>query len=115
MKYEITHYQVIQYAGGRKYPISAVINLYGKADAHVGKFKFYRKRDQLPDKDSKASSGFVTCHLGSEQFIEIVDILRNEKPVYLLYSDEHSLGTIATDAESVGEEEITDMGFDIDL
>jgi hypothetical protein len=48
------------------------------------------------------SGGIIKMHLPSAMFRNVLDILRNEKPIYVYFG---VTGVLETSAEPVGEEE----------
>jgi hypothetical protein len=73
--------------------------------SYVGQLVFHADGSALPA-DSHAD-GQVNLHYHVENFDNIIDILRNEKPMYLLYSGSGSgfENGLMTAAEPVGESE----------
>ncbi len=67
----------------------------------IGLVRFIDPVKPFPN-DSEAA-GKVTMHVPSDQFQNAMDILRNEKPVYIYFSQNR--GFLSTSKEPVGEEE----------
>jgi hypothetical protein len=103
---KIHSYQIQQFAGGKGYHLRAIIWLYDQNNMTVGSVRFYRNADDTPAHDKKVSSGFITGYYHPEQYPEVVDLLRNEKPIYLLYSSNKELAYLSTTVEPVGEAEL---------
>ncbi|SHO56504.1 hypothetical protein VQ7734_02273 [Vibrio quintilis] len=103
---KIEQYQVQHFAGGTGYFLKAMIWLYDEDHATFANVRFYKDPDDVPAQDTKASSGFIACHYPPEDYADVIDLLRNEKPLYLHYSDTSQMGYFSTAPEPVGEGEI---------
>ena len=79
----------------------AVIHCY-KGFAKVGSITFRNEASQLTD---STQFNFVLLEFHEKSFSNIMDILRNERPLYLKYQPAHNRGWLATTLEAVGEEE----------
>jgi hypothetical protein len=55
---------------------------------------------------NESANGVITMSLRASSLHDVIDMLRNEKPVYFLWSPEAKLASITTFAEPVGEGEI---------
>jgi hypothetical protein len=106
---EIKKYDVAYYAGGKNaasYPYRAIIGLRNDDDKLIGAAYFHHNSTTMPSGDTQKASGYISCHYMAADYPQILDILRNEKPVYVEF--ETSVGHIAsirTSAEPVGEGE----------
>ena len=106
---EIKKYDVAYYAGGQNtagYPYRAIIGLRNDSDDLIGAAYFHRNAKTLPTTDTRKVSGYISCHYLAEDYPQVLDLLRNEKPVYVEF--EIHLGNMAnirTSAEPVGEGE----------
>jgi hypothetical protein len=54
--------------------------------------------------DDYESGGIIRMHLPSAMFENVLDVLRNEKPIYIYFAAGKAL--LATSLEPVGEEEL---------
>lgn len=109
MEEEIKKYDVAYYGGGKKangYPYRAIIGLRRDDFSLIGAAYFHRQPDTMPDTDSQSPGGYIYCHYLAEDFPRILDLLRNEKPVYLRYTTGWNLADIRTSMEPVGEGEL---------
>lgn len=106
---EIKKYDVAYYAGGKNaagYPYQAIIGLRDDNDKLIGAAYFHHTPTTMPVADTQKASGYISCHYLAADYPQILDILRNEKPVYVEF--EMRVGNIAnirTSAEPVGEGE----------
>lgn len=106
---EIKKYDVAYYAGGKNaagYPYRAIIGLRNEEDGLIGAAYFHHNASTLPVADTRKSSGYISCHYLADDYTKVLDLLRNEKPVYVEF--EVHLGNTAnirTSAEPVGEGE----------
>ncbi len=89
----------ISFNTGVEQELRAEIWLIGDQDRHVGRIYFY-------DSDKSIKPSFVdrgnnpVMHLPSVMLQNVLDILRNEKPVFV-----HNPGFLSTSKEPVGEKE----------
>ena len=109
--FEIKKYDVAYYAGGRNaagYPYRAIIGLRDENNRLIGAAYFHRDETNMPGADAQKASGYISCHYTESEYPHILDLLRNEKPVYVEF--EAGIGNIAgirTSAEPVGEGEVS--------
>ena len=68
---------------------------------------FYSDPADMPDTDSQNApgNGIIHCHLPAQHFSAVLDLLRNESPIYLTYDEDKHLAYISTSLERVGEGE----------
>lgn len=106
---EIKMYDIAYYGGGKNitgYKYRAIIGLRRQDGTLIGAAYFHRSSKTLPDSDAPGTSGQINCHYMAEDYQQVLDVLRNEKPVYLCYVAEGwNIGSIATSMEPVGEGE----------
>jgi hypothetical protein len=106
---EIKKYDVAYYAGGRNaagYPYRAIIGLRDDNDKLIGAAYFHQDSTTMPDADTQKASGYISCHYLAADYPQVLDILRNEKPVYVEFEVEAgNIANIRTSAEPVGEGE----------
>ena len=86
---------------------SAYISLYWNGEHHAQLwFTIGDTPPSLPNsKVSMGSPPFYYVRFRGNQFQSVVDLLRNEKPVYLHWNESSTGAFIATGKEQVGEEE----------
>ena len=106
---EIKKYDVAYYAGGRNtanYPYRAIIGLRNDSDALIGAAYFHHSTTTMPGADTFKATGLISCHYPAEDYPQVLDLLRNEKPVYVEFEARAgNIASIRTSAESVGEGE----------
>ena len=106
---EIKKYDVAYYAGGRNaagYPYRAIIGLRDDNDKLVGAAYFHQDAATMPGADTRKASGYISCHYPAADYPQVLDILRNEKPVYVEFeAGAGNVTSIRTSAEPVGEGE----------
>jgi len=116
---EIKKYDVAYYAGGKNvanYPYRAIIGLRDDDNALVGAAYFHHSVETMPSTDSRKASGYISCHYLAEDYPRVIDILRNEKPVYVEFEVRPgNIANIRTNAEPVGEGEINSAGDQTDI
>lgn len=109
---EINHYWVHFQAGKSQdkiiYP-RIIIKCYHDED-FVLQANFYPDGMSLPENYHDVNSKLVYLRYHVSMYANIIDILRNEKPIYFSFSDKSKLGYIRTGKEPIGEGE-NDMDF----
>ncbi|MCM3901152.1 MAG: hypothetical protein ND866_05555 [Pyrinomonadaceae bacterium] len=96
------------YAGGQNaagYRYRAKIGLRNDSDGLIAAAYFHHNTT-MPIADTHKGSGYISCHYLAEDYSQVLDLLRYEKPVYVEF--EVRLGNMAnirTSAEPVGEGE----------
>ena len=99
---EIERYHILVYGGPEGYQDTrAEIALYDKNNNVVGFIRFIDSGMKF-EKDY-ISMDIIRMHLPSNMFINVIDILRNEKPIYIHFTANR--GFLTTSKEPVGEEE----------
>ena len=73
-------------------------------DAYRGSLHFYRDGSPLLA-NSMSSEGLFTIYFHTSRFADIVGILREESPLYILFNTESQKASVYTGHEPVGEEE----------
>lgn len=99
--YDIDYYAAGKNAGG--YPYQAIIALRRADNSLIAGAYFHRDPATMPDADDQADSGYVSCHYAWADFPRVVDMLRNESPVFLRYTE--GTGAISAINEPAGEGE----------
>src|SRR4029453_7834918 len=102
---EIKKYDVAYYAGGKNvsgYPYRAIIGLRDENDALLGAAYFHHSVATMPNADTQKATGYISCHYLAEHYSQVLDILRNEKPVYVEFEVRAgNVANIRTSAEPV--------------
>ncbi|MGF1639666.1 MAG: hypothetical protein ACFCUO_01810 [Rhodospirillales bacterium] len=102
MSIEIKHYHVLFYGSPSGYQTNrAQIALYG-ANGKTVAFLRFNDPGMFFENDSE-SGGIILMHLPSAMFHSVLDVLRNEKPVYIYFAQ--GRGFLATSKEPIGEGE----------
>lgn len=106
---EIKSYEVNYFGGGATtdvHPYRAAIKLRRADKTLIGIAYFHRAVSTMPDRDSKNNLGYYECHYHALDYPNVIDLLRNEKPIYFeMMESRIPMGNIATGAEPVGEGE----------
>jgi hypothetical protein len=63
---------------------------------------FHKSGDPVPA-DLETPTGFIVMRLPEERFDSVVDLLRNEEPLFVSFTS--GIARLSTGAEQVGEEE----------
>ena len=105
----IIEYEVKKYAAtlfsGTNLRFNQRIFLYRADGNFAAEVYFYEEGVTMPPPSGPAASGSITLTYRSNRFDSVMDILRNEKPVYVYYDEGGGNGGIATHVEPVGEGE----------
>ena len=108
---EIKKYDVAYYGGAKNlggYPYRAIIGLRDEDDSLIGAAYFHHTAATLPAGDTQKPTGYISCHYLTDDYPRVVDLLRNEKPVFVEFDAQAgSVATIRTSAEPVGEGELS--------
>ncbi len=83
----------------------AFIHLSDENGQYLGGIYFYNDDTPTSWNDGYSGSGLF-MFLPASHFSRIVDLLRNEKPLYFTYNDHSQKTYLSTSAEPVGEEEL---------
>lgn len=103
MTTEIKKYHVLVYGSPSGYQTNrSQISLYDSSDK-VAAYVRFNDPDMNFENDSD-SGGAIRMHLPSTMFQSVLDILRNEKPVYIYFAQ--GRGFLSTSKEPVGEGEV---------
>lgn len=104
--YTVTHY-IVYFLGTPGWPDGTVVQLRLATTAGgttAGYVRFHEEGGVIPN-DSVGSSGTIYMHLPIARYAEVMDLLRNESPIYFSYSSLGQRATLGTSPEPVGEEE----------
>ena len=96
---EFNEYAVQYYTD---YFLHAIIRCF-KDSVFKGRLYFYKDGTTLPP--SEIISNNIQLNFSEQSFSEIMDLLRNEKPLFIHLNDRTNIGWLATNREQVGEEE----------
>ena len=106
---EIKKYDVAYFAGGQNtpgYQYRAIIGLRRSDGSLIGGAYFHRDAATMPTTDEQTATGYVWFHYTWEDYPQVLDLLRNESPVFVRYvAGGWKIGSIATSIEPVGEGE----------
>ncbi|WDE02628.1 MULTISPECIES: hypothetical protein [Thalassomonas] len=102
MATQVMKYHVLMYGSPNGYQTNrAQIALYDSSGNTVA---FVRFNDpEMKFEEDSESGGRIKMHLPSSMFEGVLDVLRNEKPVYVYYAQ--GRGFLSTSTEPVGEGE----------
>ena len=60
----------------------------------------------MPIADTQKASGYISCHYLADDYPQVLDLLRNEKPAFVEFEVKAgNIANIRTSAEPVGEGE----------
>ena len=108
---EIRNYDVAYYAGAKNvsgHPYRAVIGLRDENNDLLGAAYSHHSPATMPNADTQKATGYISCHYPAESYAHILDLLRNESPVFVEFEvSAGNVGNIRTSAEPVGEGEQT--------
>jgi len=98
----IDRYLMRSLSGVRLTQLSII--LYNNLD-QIGYMLYFPDDEELPE-NRITQTGIVILYKHFSYASIDIDILRNEKPLFLQYDDTTKIGSISTSAEPVGEEEL---------
>jgi len=102
MTTEIKNYHILFYGSPAGYQTNrAQIALYD-ASNKTAAFLRFNDPGMFFENDSQ-SGGIISMHLPSAMFQNILDVLRNEKPIYIYFAQ--GRGFLSTSKEPIGEAE----------
>ena len=100
--YQIASYKVMFYGTKEGYGNArGQLMCYDAKGTLRALIRFHDAHQTFPA-DTEAG-GKITMNLPSEQFVTVVDVLRNEKPLYIYFAQNR--GFLTTSKEETGEEE----------
>ena len=102
---EINHYWVHFQSGGKEqskvYP-RALVKCYHDDD-FVVQVNFYPDGKTLPKNNYDKRNKLVYLRYPMSMYPNVIDLLRNEKPIYFSYSESLNMGYVRTGKEPIGE------------
>ena len=102
MSTEVKKYHILVYGSPSGYQTNrAQIALYGSSGKTVAYIRF--NDPGMNFENDSESGGRIKMHLPSTMFQNVLDVLRNEKPVYIYFAQ--GRGFLSTSTEPVGEGE----------
>src|SRR4029450_4468806 len=106
---EVKNYDVAYYAGAkniRAHPYRAIIGFRDQNKKLLGAPYFPHTPTTMPNADTEKAAGYISCHYPAEHYPHVLDLLRNEKPVFVEFEARTgNVANIRTSAEPVGEGE----------
>lgn len=105
---EIARYSVDIVSEGEPNQFAATVRLFGTSSQTVGFLRFYRDGIAMPANEFRTDLGHPHLSYRMDALAAVVDVLRNEKPLYLTwydYSATRRFGAVGTSREPVGETE----------
>jgi len=103
--HKLRGYQYDLYAS-RERGMRAEMRLYAEGAGLIGRIRFLAQQDPLPASE-KEINGSLLLYYAYEDLPRVLDILRNEKPVFLVW-EEGLRAHLSTGPEPVGEGEDSD-------
>lgn len=104
MTAEVKKYHILFYGSPSGYQTNrAQIALYDGSDKTVAYVRF--NDPGMFFENDYESGGIIRMHLPSTMFENVLDVLRNEKPIYIYFAVGRAF--LATSLEPVGEEELS--------
>jgi hypothetical protein len=93
----------INLSSPKPYGSRRLMNLNGAFGKAI--LRFLPEGDPLPDNKKRPGQDVFDVFYHMDSWAAILDVLRNEKPVYFHYNDTNNFAQIYTGREPVGEEE----------
>jgi len=101
MRQQIGKYSVTIWSFNNQ--IAGYIGLYTANYKRIAQITFYNDGHDVPK--NSTSGDIVNLNFPFSKYQVVLDVLRNEDPVWLNYNDINALGTISSSKEPVGEGE----------
>jgi hypothetical protein len=98
-------YEVRQEPGRGQLVRVSVLYLYGDRKNLLAMFVFH-DGEGPPDLPQQTEAGHITAQFPKRELAALIDMLRNEKPVYFSWTLETQSVRVSTDEEPVGEQEL---------
>ena len=107
---EIKRYALRIHSGpdGDKNDVRAAIHLFGEDNHLAGVAYFYSAGNPLPDAKNET---FIEFGFPISLYSSVLDMLRNENPIYLAWQEARSRAYLGTTQEPVGEGNSGDSGI----
>ena len=99
---QIETYRIHYYSGPDNF-LSAVI-LLSSNNIGVGRINFIKDGNAIRA-NREIANGILVINFHESKFSEILDLLRNETPLFIDLNTQHGIGSIQTDNEPIGEDE----------
>ncbi|RMG30851.1 MAG: hypothetical protein D6730_02025 [Bacteroidetes bacterium] len=99
---EVKNYAVRMYSDQRDNLVVAQVHLFDEKNKMVGGIDFYSPPAELP---SDTKEPFIKMNMRIDRLFSVVDLLRNEKPIYLEWQEHLHHAYLSTTQEPVGEGE----------
>jgi len=98
---EFDRYRVYIYSA-RQYDWEVRVDLY-RGGAPCATLLFMKAGHALPPNSS--NNGIALLHFPMSQYPAVIDLLRNEQPLFVALNADNGIGVVSTGDEPVGEEE----------
>lgn len=105
---EINTYGVSVLSEGDPNKFAAAIHLFGADGKAIAFLRFFLPGNALAPNEFRTDLGYPLVSYPSTAFDSVIDILRNEKPVYFTWYDYmpvRCFGSVGTSREPIGESE----------
>ena len=105
ISFEVKNYAVSLFSGANL-RFNQRIMLYGGEGGDAVAY-FYEEGVNMPPPTGPdpATGNMIRLSYRSNRFGSVLDLLRNEKPIYVFYDEGGNYGAIGTTVEEIGEEE----------
>jgi len=103
---EIANYSVSLFSDAEPAKMAAAVLLFDAAGKAVAFLRFFQPGATLPPNEFRADLGYALVSYPQSSLAAIVDVLRNEKPLFFTWYDYLPLrcfGAIGTSREPIGE------------
>jgi hypothetical protein len=105
---EIKKYSVSVISDGEPNRFAAAVLLFDAAGKVIAFLRFYVAGVELPANELRADLGYPLVSYPASPLGSVVDVLRNEKPIYFTwhdYSPARCFGAVGTSREPIGDGE----------
>jgi hypothetical protein len=105
---EISTYSVSAISDAEPNNLAATVRLFDAGGKGIAFLRFYTPGSSLARNEFRADLGYPLVSYPSTALAAVVDVLRNERPLYFIWYDYmpvRCFGAVATSREAVGESE----------
>ena len=99
---EIQYYSAFMYGGPDGFKHCPIIALNTKDKTYVGCIRFHPTGAMLPEDKMSEDPVKIDMHMHIDMYQNVIDMLRNERPIFLGWHDTYKRGFIFTQKEAVG-------------
>ena len=105
IRFEIAKYSLLMLTDPSRPTLIAYIYLYDPTGKYLGLVAIMQDGSVLPA-NAQYTNGLLAIYFHEAELVSMLDTLRNEKPIFVQFHTTLKWGSIGTDLEPVGEQEV---------